>query len=111
EAPDELGSLEVPPLSLQTLVENSVKYAIAPRPSGGRIRVAARSDGGRAHLEVWDDGPGFSADAVPDGHGLENLQARLATLFGAGAKLEVRPSEGGGSVVISLPQTQMAARP
>ncbi|HYM12407.1 MAG TPA: histidine kinase, partial [Bryobacterales bacterium] len=47
EAPDELGSLEVPPLSLQTLVENSVKYAIAPRPSGGRIRVAARSDGGR----------------------------------------------------------------
>src|SRR5262249_8293100 len=31
EAPSELEALEVPPLSLQTLVENSVKFAVAPR--------------------------------------------------------------------------------
>ena len=32
---------EVPPLSVQTLVENSVKYAVAPRREGGSIAVTA----------------------------------------------------------------------
>jgi sensor histidine kinase YesM len=110
EVPDEMGALEVPPLSLQSLVENSVKHAIAPRPEGGQIRVTGRSDEERAYLEVWDDGPGFTAEAIPDGHGLENLQSRLATLFGGGAKLHVTPLERGASVVISLPQSETAAR-
>ena len=66
---------EVPPLAIQTLVENSVKHAIAPRPAGGRIRVTASLAGDRLLLSVWDDGPGFTAAAMRPGHGLDTLQA------------------------------------
>src|SRR5262249_45996107 len=62
-APD-IAACEVPPFALQILVENSVKHAIAPRRSGGRIRVEARADADRVVLSVGDDGPGFTAAAI-----------------------------------------------
>src|SRR5471032_936740 len=49
----------VPRLGLQTLVENSVKYAVTPRRQGGSIHVKAMSDRGRVRVSVEDDGPGF----------------------------------------------------
>src|SRR5436190_4121804 len=50
----------VPRFSLQTVVENSVKYAIAPRRNGGRIavRLPRSANNGVARIEVEDDGPG-----------------------------------------------------
>jgi len=93
------------PLAVQTLVENSVKHAIAPNPRGGRLRVEAATDDGRLTAGVWDDGPGFAmASAVP-GHGLENLQSRLTARFGAGAGLSVGRRDGGTLVTIVLPRS------
>jgi two-component system sensor histidine kinase AlgZ len=94
----EMVSAEVPAFSLQTLVENSVKHAVANRIEGGTIRIAARAGNGEMCLEVCDDGPGFTADAIRPGHGLDNLQSRLAALFGSEARLEIT-SEGGQTVV------------
>jgi sensor histidine kinase YesM len=102
-APD-LQSAEVPPFSLQTLVENSVKHAVSSRREGGTIRIAARAEDGVIWLEVSDDGPGFTTDAIRPGHGLHNLQERLTALFGSQAKLEVTRSAGSTSVRISFPQ-------
>src|SRR5207302_1574771 len=85
----EAAGCEVPPLAVQTLVENSIKHAIAPRPGGGRLRVEASASAEHVLLSVWDDGPGFTDDAMRAGHGLDNLRARLAARFGAGASLEV----------------------
>ncbi|MGO9012428.1 MAG: sensor histidine kinase [Bryobacteraceae bacterium] len=89
DVPAEMENLRIPPLSLETLVENSIKHVIAQRPAGGEIRVRAAVADGRAVLEVSDDGPGFALDSVPLGHGLDNLAARLALLFGGAARLEV----------------------
>jgi len=72
-------SAGVPPLSIQTLVENSVKYAVSPRREGGTIRVKAFTRGGQAHIEVWDDGPGFDAH-VTRGTGLQLVEERLGAL-------------------------------
>jgi len=101
--PDAAGC-EVPPLAIQTLVENSIKHAIAPRPAGGRLRVEAAAVGDRVVLSVWDDGPGFTADAIRPGHGLDNLRARLAARFGAAAALEVGRRDGGTLVTVALPR-------
>jgi sensor histidine kinase YesM len=49
----------VPRLSVQTLVENSVKYAVSTRRDGASIAVRALSDSARTRIEVEDDGPGF----------------------------------------------------
>ncbi len=94
----------IPPLLVQTLVENSVKHAIAPRSSGGHIRVDASAQGERLVVGVWDDGPGFSADSIVPGHGLDNLKGRLAARFGAAATFTVTPHDGGTLVTVAMPR-------
>jgi sensor histidine kinase YesM len=103
DVPPDLESLEVPPLSLQSLVENSVKHAIAPRREGGEIRVTARAAEDHIELEVADTGPGFRLEAMPPGHGLDNLQSRLHALFGSAAHLETGRREPFATVRIWLP--------
>jgi two-component system sensor histidine kinase AlgZ len=93
----------IPPLAIQTLVENSVKHAIAPRPAGGRIHVAVRAAGDRLVVTVWDDGPGFAAAAVENGHGVDTLRGRLTARYGPAATFDVTRSEGGTLVTVSLP--------
>lgn len=104
DVPAEMENLRVPPLSVETLVENSIKHVIAQRPAGGEIRVSAAVEDGRAVLDVSDDGPGFALDSVPPGHGLDNLSARLALLFGGGARLEVARSGKYFTTRMSFPQ-------
>lgn len=106
DVPAALESIEVPPLSVQTLVENSLKYAVSPRREGGEVRVVARVAGARVLIEVMDDGPGFSSGAITAGHGLDNLHARLAALFDNGAALDIAMRDERTVVTISLPQTE-----
>jgi LytS/YehU family sensor histidine kinase len=107
----EVAACEVPPLAVQTLVENSIKHAIAPRPEGGRVRVSASTDGAHLAVSVWDDGPGFTAAAIRPGHGLDNLQSRLVARFGADARLTVGRDDGGTLVTVRLPRTPAASAP
>jgi hypothetical protein len=98
-----LEALEIPAFALQTLVENSVKYAIATRSAGGEIRVAAKREGCRLLLAVEDDGPGFTAP-LPAGHGLDTLRARLDVLYGRDASLAApAPSTRGARVAVEVP--------
>jgi sensor histidine kinase YesM len=101
--PESLDAVKVPPLSLQTLVENSVKHVIAQRPQGGEIRIAGSTASGRILLEVTDEGPGFSMDSIPDGHGLANLVARIQLLFGNAGNLTVVRQNDGSTVRLSFP--------
>jgi LytS/YehU family sensor histidine kinase len=84
----EMRDFEIPAMSIQTLVENSVKYAVSARREGASVTVAASHNGGMLRVTVSDDGPGFSPECIPSGHGLDLLQCRLEALFGAPAGLE-----------------------
>ena len=46
-------------MAVQTLVENSVKYAVSPHRGGARISVRAERTSAGVRLSVEDDGPGF----------------------------------------------------
>ena len=91
--PDALADVKVPPLALQSLVENVVKHVVAERQQGATIQIAGSlagpDDSRRIELEVCDDGPGFSLDEITPEHGLGNLIARLELLFGDAGQLEV----------------------
>src|SRR5262249_20770829 len=87
DAPAELAAVAIPAFSVQTLVENSVKYAVSPRASGAEIGILVRRDGDRLAIQVRDDGPGFASEVWPPGHGLDGLRARLDALYGARARL------------------------
>jgi len=101
--PDSAESLGVPPSALQTLVENCVRHVAAQRTQGAVIQISAAVADGRICLEVADDGPGFSLDAMSPEHGLGNLAARLALLFGDAGRLEVRHEDGKCKVRVSFP--------
>ena len=94
----------VPPHAIQGLVENAIKHSIAPRPQGGAIALAFRREGTALHIDVRDDGPGFDLTALQSGHGLENLIARLETLYGEEARLEVSRIPEGCRVTLVLPE-------
>ncbi len=101
--PMELQDLQVPPMSVQSLVENAVKHGITPQSSGGEIVVAASAENGNLRIDVRDSGPGFDLSAVPSGHGLDNLVERLDALFGTRARLNVLRREGHCVVEMILP--------
>jgi signal transduction histidine kinase len=99
----EVRQCSLPPLAVESLVENSVKHAIAPRREGGDVRVSARAVDGGIEIEVADSGPGFSLEAIPRGHGIDNLLARLEVLYNGQAKLDVGTENGRASVRLVLP--------
>jgi signal transduction histidine kinase len=104
DVPDELRALPVPAFAVQTVVENSVKYAVSPRKTGARIEVTARRDGERLVVAVADDGPGFTGQVWIAGHGLDGLRARLGAMYGEAARLVVpAPASVGAAVTMELP--------
>ena len=104
EVPAELQEANVPPMSVQSLVENAVKHGITPLSNGGEILVTASAENGGLRIEVRDTGPGFDLTAIPTGHGLDNLVERLDALFGAKARLNFLRRDGYSVVEMVLPR-------
>jgi sensor histidine kinase YesM len=98
-----LRSTLVPRLSLQTLVENSVKYAVSSRREGASLSVHAAAMDGHMRLDVTDDGPGFDPSLLLPGHGLELLRARLAMQFDGRATLSIASAPNCTVVTLDLP--------
>jgi sensor histidine kinase YesM len=101
--PEALQDASVPPLALQSLVENAVKHVVSERSQGATIHIHGSEEDGRILLEVSDDGPGFSLDAITPEHGLGNLIARLDLLFGGDGRLEVTRKNERTVVRLSFP--------
>ncbi len=104
--------LPIPPMLLQTLVENAVKYGISTHPEGGEIAIIARRENDSLRLQVTNPGafdPGSAKLARTNGStgmGLANAANRLRLLFGEQATLQLRAGEPGRVVaeaVIPLP--------
>ena len=103
EVSGDLADKQVPPLAVQTLVENSVKHAVGPARDGAEIRIRAVADGPGIRVEVGDTGPGFSAADLPAGHGLDILCKRLTVLFGDEDPLRIARSDGWTTVAFRAP--------
>lgn len=106
---------EIPPLTLQPLVENSVLHGVAPRLQGGQISIRSGRNALNQGLDlsIADDGPGcdpatLQADAAPGprrGIGLAALQRRFALDYDGRARLRVHTAPGAGfRVDLWIPQ-------
>jgi len=84
--PAALEAAALPPLLLQPLVENALKHGIEPAVSGGEIRIDAERRDASLRLRVTDTGVGLDASS-PEGVGLANVRARLASLYGERGRL------------------------
>lgn len=99
---DESRFLSVPPMLLQTLVENAVKYGISTRREGGEIGIGAALEGEDLHIRVSNPGdltsPPSAAAAKAGsstGVGLRNASERLQLLFGDRARLSLTAGPAG----------------
>jgi hypothetical protein len=77
EVPEDVESAELPPLSLQVLVENAIKHGVAPLERGGEVRIGVNREKDALKAWVEDTGPGFSSQKGT-GTALETLRQRLA---------------------------------
>ncbi len=104
DLPPELAQARIPGMILQPLIENSVKYAIAPFKKPVMIRLAARAEYGRLVVSVSDNGPGASKDSQHGfGIGLANVRDRLEARFGMDASIASGTTDGGYLTELRLP--------
>ena len=95
-------SLKIPPMTLQPLVENSLKHGIGARLRGGKLSIRSSRVRDVLVLEVADDGAGFLAPHR-EGTGLGNLRERLATLYGDESALRISENGEGATVTVHIP--------
>lgn len=88
-APETL-KYEVPPMMLQTLVENAIKHGISKQVRGGLVRIASGCTDGYYALTVQNTGHLNGGPANGGGFGLSSTQDRLALLYGARARFQIR---------------------
>jgi two-component system LytT family sensor kinase len=96
----------VPPLLLQPLLENAVRYAIEPMSGNGKIIIGTELVNDTLFLTVKDNGKPYNDTRYfNDGIGLSNLKQRLNQLYGdehSFAIVSNHPS-GGISIIIAIP--------
>ncbi len=97
-----LRGATLPPMLLQTLVENAVKYGISPRREGGEIVIAVALAGEALHIRVTNPGDLNAPASAPaaragssTGVGLRNASDRLKLLFGDRARLTLLAEPAG----------------
>jgi LytS/YehU family sensor histidine kinase len=99
-----LEKVRIPPMSLQTLVENAVKYGVEASATGSEIRIRAeRTDNGTVHIEIANLGaivPFANSTKV----GLINTRKRLALALGANAQLDLSENSGWVRATLTLPE-------
>jgi LytS/YehU family sensor histidine kinase len=111
-SPDTLDCL-IPSLTLQPLVENAVRYAIATRVEGGTITISSYLENSSLVLQVSDDGPGVSENAAGgSGIGLRAVRQRLETRYPGENTFEIKTAPNSGFTVhLSLPARSGGAVP
>ena len=99
-------TFRVPPLTLQPIVENSVKHGLKKTHRAEHIIITTRAVDGGAEIIVEDDGTGY--DPTPDGGihvGLGNVRERLTMMCGGSLDIAPRPS-GGTVVTVFVPRSK-----
>ena len=119
-APEVLGTV-IPFLSLQPLVENSVRHGLEAKDGQGRITIAAVDAGSDAVITIEDNGVGMdpaylrsvlAGHAEGDHVGLRNVDVRLRQVYGDTHGLVIDTAPGAGTLItMRVPKSQPENRP
>lgn len=90
EVPKEISQAQIPPMLLQTLVENAIKHGIAHSSKEGLIQIKGEIASEMIHLQVINPGH-LKTKGESTGIGLVNSQNRLQLLFGETAHIDLKP--------------------
>ncbi|WP_141499882.1 ATP-binding protein [Paenibacillus luteus] len=103
EIDSDLG-LQLPPLTIQPLVENAVKHGLLSQAKGVTIQIRIVRQGRATLFEIKDDGNGMEQEVVRQlldapvkgkrGIGLSNTNRRLIQMYGKGLTIQSSPGQG-----------------
>ncbi|MBR7795194.1 MAG: hybrid sensor histidine kinase/response regulator [Bacillota bacterium] len=111
---EENNSLMIPPMAIQTLVENAIHHGILKRTQGGNVRIQLINHDAFFKVTIADDGIGmekWKADKILNNHlstsgvGLANTNHRLIKAYGQGLDITSIPDKG-TTVSFCVPKTQ-----
>ncbi|UOQ86859.1 hybrid sensor histidine kinase/response regulator [Gracilibacillus salinarum] len=100
---EETSDIQIPPLSIQTLVENAIKHGILKKNTGGMVRIEGINLHHSYQIKVLDDGVGMPASTIrtilsqhgeSHGIGLINTNKRFEKLFGKGISIQSKEGKG-----------------
>ena len=96
---------QLPPLTLQPIVENAVVHGVSPELEALRITIKTKKTDNGSELTIKDNGEGFSDinDDIPH-TALKNIRQRLQAQCGGTLKIESSPD--GTTVTIFVPDKQ-----
>lgn len=92
---DAAREVPVPPMLLQTLVENAIKHGVEDLPSGSEISIRASLENSTLRIAVENAGAVTEPQASSPRIGLVNARERLRILYGERAALQLAPSPNG----------------
>ncbi|MGE0528176.1 MAG: sensor histidine kinase [Bdellovibrionales bacterium] len=93
--PENADQIWLPPLVIQTLVENAVKHGVAPAVEGGVVHISVRPNGRQGyHLHVSNTGA-ISSRSAGSQTGLSNTKGRLDLLYGTKHGFSLRNTTSG----------------
>ena len=121
EITEEALNWRLPGLTLQPLVENSIKHGIYPMSKPGEILISALVENQILVVRIWDNGVGIPAEKLALIHagvevstsglgiGLQNVEQRLQLLYGKRAVFVIESREGKGTqVTLRIPPAAAA---
>lgn len=80
----------VPPMMLQTLVENAIKHGISKQISGGKIKIVSDFKDNYHELAVQNTGKLINGTKKGEGFGLPSTLNRLSLLYGEDARFSIK---------------------
>lgn len=96
--------LQIPPLSIQPLVENAIRHGVLKRLGGGTVSIQITNQGNCAEIVVSDDGAGMDEITLrhlfdtnrqqKSGIGLLNTHRRIQQIYGKGLQIQSQPDLG-----------------
>lgn len=102
EVEEAARKFQVPPMMVQTLMENAVKHGIAKLKDGGTIAFKAAVVAGKLNMEISNPGKLITQDTA--GHGLKNTRERLGLLYNEQATFSIKEHEGRVFVQLEIPE-------
>lgn len=87
-------NINIPSLTLQPLVENSIKHGILPKSTGGMIHISSQKEKDGCMITIEDNGVGMTPKVIEEldmeidkNIGLKNVHNRLKIMYGKGLKI------------------------
>ena len=100
----EVISFQIPPLTIQPIVENAIKHGLVEQDRSGTIMLKTEREDGVIVITITDDGVGFVPQECEkeDSIGIKNVRFRLESMVKGSLDIESAPGKG-TKVTIKIP--------